>query len=331
MRASISSSLSQKINFLKIFLYSFIFCCLSLCFISSYFFFSKPLSSTEPVINPEVYYYMDLDNLEEFEELALKAENGDLENKKEDIAIFFHIGTVGVSWLKQANKVLNSLENSGLLNESKYHFIFVSGNGTLPPSFNKWNLLYITSKQKFEIATLEYLYHFSIFHPDTKILYLHNKGATRASKAVVDWVDYSLYFYVTRWREMILHLKTHEVVFIDFNYPQSNTFVRWPRIGGNFWWTKGSYARSLPYPSIKNYKHFVGRYSRTLEIEESCRYNAEIWIVILLSKCFKTEPYHSCKEFKKFCCVFQSNVDHYKELYPLERYQYSDISKCLVL
>jgi len=293
---------------MKIVFYTFIFFCIFLLgFIFSFFLIYIKSISTEPF----------LDNVK------------DLNDEKQDIAVFFHLGTEGVSWLRQANLVLEALENSNLLYESKYNFICVSDNITLPQSFRKWNVIYLeNAKSKFEIATLEYIYSFSLTHSETKILYLHNKGATRVSKAVMDWVEYALYFYVTRWREMILHLETHDVVFIDFTPPVPNSNVPYIRIAANFWWTKGSYAASLPPPHYTNYRYFFNTYNKEMETS-SVRFNGELWIVLFTSKCLKTEPLQTCKELDKFCTVFQSNVDHYLNEYPSDRYINANISQCL--
>jgi hypothetical protein len=100
----------------------------------------------------------------------------------------------------------------------------------------------------FELETINLIRTFSE-NQDCDVLYLHTKGITNNSSNVKDWVTMMLYFLVEKKEECVEKLKeydtvgcNHRNIDIHFNYR--------PHYDGNFWWSKTSYLRTLPYLSM---------------------------------------------------------------------------------
>ena len=96
------------------------------------------------------------------------------------------------------------------------------------------------------------------------ICYFHTKGVYSetipANTGVKSWRDYLNYFTITKWKENVDKLKEgFDVVGVNYDYnDMHNDYV----IGGNFFWTKSEYIKTLPFPE-----------------KEDNRFKAETWIL----------------------------------------------------
>jgi len=158
------------------------------------------------------------------------------------------------------------------------------------PIKNKWEndkiqiINYSDKINLFEIPTINKLLDFSKQDKNINVLYLHTKGITCSDdyQEVNDWIDLMLYFLVEQYQNALNKLK--DVDTVGCNYLNNKECP--PHWSGNFWWAKGNYIATLPKCSPN-------------------KMDAEFWLM-------KNNPkYHS---------LHQSDVNHYYQKYPRERY-----------
>jgi len=222
------------------------------------------------------------------------------------ILIFFHVGTRGSRWYSQTEFMINALTLTGLLDEAKYAFLCVTGKPDRELKFNKkFKIIRMEDDSDlWEFPTIQTLYTYVQIEENFKVLYLHNKGATRTlDPKVRDWIDLMLYFTVYRWRET--------VNFLEQGY--SIACVNWrirpfPHCSGNFWWARSDYIRTLPYP-----------HEKVLPIFLEARHNAEFWIGFKFRKSNRND----------FCALHSTLIDHYYLEYPPEKYISNSSLVCL--
>lgn len=144
----------------------------------------------------------------------------------------------------------------------------------------------------YEIPTLNLLYLFSKFNPETKILYLHSKGIThteRQNNTINTWIEYMLYFLVDNHKLCIDLLDYYNTLGCDMHkQPQLH-------YSGNFWWTTAKHILDIGPISNESLAKF-GRHA------------AEWWIL--------SKP-------NKNLCLYNSNNDFYitsifREVYDTE-------------
>ena len=140
----------------------------------------------------------------------------------------------------------------------------------------------------FEMPTLNMMHSFCIRNPESKILYLHTKGVSYhvVSQTIVDWRNMMLYFLIDNYCKNLL--EKYDIVGCNYlGYPHR------PHFSGNFWWTKASYVNKLsPIP-----------------IKTAVKHDAEWWI-------FSDNKFNP-----SYYLLHSSDVNHYCELYPLEKYK----------
>lgn len=140
-----------------------------------------------------------------------------------------------------------------------------------------------------EIPTLAWLhYDCQSMKEDAPVLYLHLKGASwrhgqPETPFVDDWRRMMLYFCVERWQEAVDGLVLHSAVGCNISTAHH------PHFSGNFWWARAGTLARLPKPS-----------------HEWDRMQAEFWI--------------GGVGYDRMGSLHQSNVDHYFQPYPRERY-----------
>jgi hypothetical protein len=121
---------------------------------------------------------------------------------------------------------------------------------------------------------------------DYNILYIHTKGVRHRglNPHVIDWMKYLAYFNIYRYDLCLSKLKEYDTVGVNMiKYPHPTLHY-----SGNFWWSKTQYIRTLEPCVYQNYN------------------SPEFWL---------TE-----KEQGKFCCLWNSHVDHYIQPYREEQY-----------
>jgi hypothetical protein len=77
--------------------------------------------------------------------------------------------------------------------------------------------------------------------------YGHTKGAHDPNRFNEEWRQRMTYFTVTRWRDAVEALRTHDAYGCHWMELQGNWIF-----GGNFWWTHMHYLRLLPQPGNEN-------------------------------------------------------------------------------
>jgi len=134
----------------------------------------------------------------------------------------------------------------------------------------------------YEVFTLNYL-HEDCKQENMNVLYLHTKGIKYPHVNTQSWVEYMCYFNIYQYKKCLEILCDHDTAGVNLH-----TFDV-VHYSGNFWWATSNYIRTL----------------------EPCKYtqynSPEFWL---------TE-----KNKGKYFCLWQSNVNHYRTLYPLELYK----------
>lgn len=105
-----------------------------------------------------------------------------------------------------------------------------------------------------EQVTLEALRRWSTVN-DGHTLYTHTKGSANVSDLNTAWRRSMTHHNVTQWRTMTAALDTHDVAGCHWITEPEHRFY-----GGNFWWARNTYLRTLPWPKMLS------------------RYYAEVWI-----------------------------------------------------
>jgi hypothetical protein len=127
---------------------------------------------------------------------------------------------------------------------------------------------------------------------DMNVLYVHTKGVTKTTNAlrvnVKSWVQYMCFFLIYKYKDCVECLKSCDTVGLNLHtYPVLH-------YSGNFWWATSAHIKRL----------------------EPCHYtyynSPEFWI---------TE-----RQLGKHRCLWESDVNHYHEIYPPERYAHAVIN-----
>lgn len=95
-----------------------------------------------------------------------------------------------------------------------------------------------------EIDTINAVHDYCINNPDSKVLYLHSKGASRGqNKNIIAWVNYMEYFLIEKYKTCIENLDNYDAVGVEYSPVPKKHY------SGNFWWANSSYVNTL-----KSYK-----------------------------------------------------------------------------
>ncbi len=135
----------------------------------------------------------------------------------------------------------------------------------------------------FELETINLIKTFSEKQDQCKILYLHTKGITQDNKCVHDWTNMMLYFLIEKEDVCMNYLTEYDAVGCNLI-----TDTKTPHFSGNFWWSKSSYIKTLPY------------------LHTDKKHDAEWWLL----------RNHTCK----YKSIHNSNINHYRQPYPESLY-----------
>lgn len=155
------------------------------------------------------------------------------------------------NWKQSFDTINDHIITSGILKDC--NSIVYSVNGTLD-QFNKMqeyisdkinnNLLFLASNHyhiEFEFPTINILKNDSE-HIDCYSLYLMNKSATTPfTQEQKDWIDVMCYFNIHKYKDCLELLKEYDAVGVDYHD------LPYKHFSGNFFWTKSSHVRKLPY------------------------------------------------------------------------------------
>ena len=145
---------------------------------------------------------------------------------------------------------------------------------------------YSENERLYENPTLNKLKQFSETNKDSYVLYLHTKGNSysNARQEITDWTNMMLYFLVETHEDCFHALDgVHDTVGCNYNSSPA------PHYSGNFWWAKTNHIATLP----------------------------------ALNECV---PDKMAPEFWLFqnnhtaCTLHSSDINHYHEVYPRQRY-----------
>ncbi len=236
---------------------------------------------------------------------------------KDKIFIYLHICILN-NWEEVTKNILTKINESGLINKIENIFLFVLGNITTDnlekiKKIQELNPKYKIKSFKNEVNTYERLTLNQLLddcknkYENCKILYLHSKGITRYKQHcypnIVDWVEYLLYYNVTKYEECLNALNECDTCSINFrndkrflNRTANNHRYHY---SGNFWWANSDYIKTL----------------NNLEIRENFKDNQEYTIYYLEPEMW------ICSKAKKCMCLNDSNIDHYNKSYKFDQYE----------
>jgi hypothetical protein len=117
------------------------------------------------------------------------------------------------------------------------------------------------------------------------ILYIHSKGVTKSdNKCIKDWVNYLTYFNIYKFNDCLNKLNDYDCVGVNLKVGDDNPL----HYSGNFWWSKGSHIKKLN------------------KITDNMYNSSEFWVTSLSDK--------------KYASLWNSNINHYFELYDSSLY-----------
>lgn len=119
---------------------------------------------------------------------------------------------------------------------------------------------------------------------DCRVLYLHTKGVTRIENTQMDdWRNLMEYYCVERWSDAIWALNQgYDTYGVNWH---SSPFGHY---SGNFWWASTDYIKRLPSLPVGGTREYCEQWIGEIEGNHYCPHDSEI--------------------------------DHYKEIYPRELY-----------
>jgi hypothetical protein len=154
----------------------------------------------------------------------------------------YHIGTIG-RWKSIVDEQVSKLNSSGLIDKTDKVFIGTSGTDNITvPWDNAEIIIQNPVLTDGETKTLLELHKLCQTLPDSKVWYVHTKGASHTGKyyinVVDEWRRYMMYFLVDKHQDCIEALDYCDACGVEYNY-QREFF------SGNFWWANSSYIRQL--------------------------------------------------------------------------------------
>lgn len=214
--------------------------------------------------------------------------------------IYFHICTIN-KWVNVVTKLYDKICTSGLIDIVEKINVVVLGNEVEQVkeilAHPKVNIIYhSTNIRIFERKCLQLLREHAQ-KENFKVLYIHSKGITKKRREafINDWIDYMIYFNIEKYPDCIKVLDEYDccgVNLLKITNARDLKFVsnitRTEHFSGNFWWATSNYISQLPETVGPKYL------------------DPEIWI----GDCSK----------KKMYSFWQSDVDHYVQIFPLHMY-----------
>jgi hypothetical protein len=175
------------------------------------------------------------------------------------LAIFYHIGQIGIGAFVYINQV-HRLYTSGLIKGVSHIHFGVNGNQELFNVPDKAKVIY-NQNHKEETETLVHLRDFCKENPEYKVLYFHTKGVSKESMNAESWRLMMEYFVIDRWKECVEYLNDYDIVGSNLKVLGPTTWSdgtqTWEKAGtqhfvGNFWWANASYVNTLDDEFLKS-------------------------------------------------------------------------------
>jgi len=169
--------------------------------------------------------------------------------------------------------------------------------------------------ERYEFPAIDLLWR-KAQEKDLRFLYLHTKGVSSFRPTVEDWVEYLIHFNIDKWRDRVGELEKYDCTGVNLkgNWDpiciSPSQWVNPPlylkvnerlyslqHYSGNFWWSKSSHIKKLPNP----YRWIPDENFRKWRITN------EMWVCQI--------------QGGKYFGAWMSDVNHYEENYPKERYR----------
>ena len=222
---------------------------------------------------------------------SLRCEEGSL-------VAFFHINACEKGF-NIAKQELSILESSGLWD--KISFLAVGIDGKEQEECDKMLSVYNrkiyvvgrTEGMKFEYPTLSALQVFSQNNPKVRVCYFHTKG-TRPYQGPTfilqaNWRRMALHFMMERHMDCLELLERYVAVGVNLKWNGAVPL----HFAGNFWWAWTDHLATL---------YDFGKIAWAIQT----RFFNEYWVC--------------SRDMGRICSIHNSNIDHYRQYYPEERY-----------
>lgn len=187
------------------------------------------------------------------------------------IDIVYHVAMLK-NWEEVVAEQLNRLAHSGLAKACDQISITVVGSNYLFPKLkklinessfsNKITIFYASQNlHNYEFPGIEKVIEIANTYPDTKILYMHDKGVTHYQKpsqnSVTLWRRYMEYFAIDQWEDCIAALDSFDACGVDLSYREPGVA---PFFAGNFWWARADYIRTCSLSRMNRFdcENYIG-------------------------------------------------------------------------
>lgn len=221
---------------------------------------------------------------------------------------FIHV-CIANQWRKILNEQIRAIWESGLYDavDEVYFGVVGSPDTNLIKDFQleKFKLAYAHPDiAQFEFLTLEFLHNFCRNNYNAKVFYIHTKGISTYGKVcnppspgrqknIDEWRRYLEYYIIKKYKVCVKELDTCDMVGVNWRGKGTRSVIT-PQVNshfsGNFWWARASYISTLG------------------EVRDgpNKRCNAEFWLG---------------KGDGRVSTLYESNVDQYRNGWPLIKYQ----------
>lgn len=220
---------------------------------------------------------------------------------------FMHVAMVN-HWKQIVDEQLLKLKVSGLWEKTERLFVGLLGPRPeeLPCSDRKIVPMYFgVDYSPAELPTLAALQRFCRAR-DCLAYYIHSKGVFSPSNGTRDWRHSMEHFIITRHEDCIAALADHDICGINWHSSWCRFF------GGNFWWARADYLRTLP--DIRSIESIPGW-------DHSQRHVCERWIgenpAVRAASLHESRTHHYRDEYPR------SRYAHVREVPPNEAFDYS--------
>lgn len=218
-------------------------------------------------------------------------------------------------WQKIAQERINKLTDSGLLDNAELNVLLHYNKddyNELIKNFNHPNINWLYSDampDEFEHPTAILMQNTVLTEIEPfYALYIHQKGITKTNTNLETNMDHWRwlmdYWCIENWKLCIDKLNEgFNIVGCNLSYNPTTHF------SGNQYWAKSEFIFTWPKLKLPSSFNFKPQIQSPMN---NTRYDVEFW-------------YGRCPDLKP-CTLFNSDVDHYKQLFPPELYR-NDIKK----
>lgn len=184
--------------------------------------------------------------------------------------IYFHIA-LAQNWKQSFDRVNGHLIESGILNDCENVIYSVNGDISVFEEYARKtivpNVSFLgcnTFHEEFEFPTINILKR-DLEKEDVKALYIMTKSATTPfTQQQKDHIDVMSWFNIHKYKDCLELLDEYDAVGVDYHD------LPYKHFSGNFFWTKSSHAKKLPYLYWEPWRNYA-------QLGEE-RHAAEAWV-----------------------------------------------------